>query len=280
MAVIWGSNYAIVKSALGEVPAIAYNAVRLTVASIIFLIVLARSQPPIPTEPTRSGFFNNPRLWALALVGHTIYQLLFIVGLANTSASNSALVLGCTPVFVALMSFALGHERIPAVRWAGIVLSLAGMYLVVGRGPVVEGDSLRGDLLMLGAVVCWSASTIISRSLLLREPPLRVTGYSMAIGTLFYLPAAWPQVSAVDWAHVSLRAWMAMMYSAVLALCVAYMIWYTAVQRLGNARTAIYSNLVPVTAMLVAVLFYGEPVGPMKLAGAAAILAGVGLTRL
>ena len=113
-----------------------------------------------------------------------------------------------------------------------------------------------------------------------RMSPLVVTGYSMAIGCVFYLPFAWPAIRRVGWGSVSSHAWWAVALSAVFALCVAYMIWYTALERIGNTRTSVYSNMVPIAAMLVAWLWLGERIGPSKLAGAAAILIGVALTKI
>ena len=207
-------------------------------------------------------------------------QLLFIAGLARTSAANSALIIGCTPIFVALMTAALGHERVPARRWAGVALSAAGIYLVVGHGASVTHDSLRGDLLMLAAVFCWSLATILLRPVLTRQAPLVVTGYSMSLGTVLYMPFAWRDLGGVEWSRISAHAWFALLYSSCLALCVAYVIWYTAVQRLGNTRTAVYSNMIPVVAMIVAAIGFGEPIGWLKISGAVAILSGVAITRL
>jgi drug/metabolite transporter (DMT)-like permease len=61
---------------------------------------------------------------------------------------------------------------------------------------------------------------------------------------------------------------------------VAYTIWYSAVREIGSARTSVYSNLIPVVAMLTAVLFLGEPLTLRQIAGAVLVLAGVGLTRI
>jgi drug/metabolite transporter (DMT)-like permease len=113
-----------------------------------------------------------------------------------------------------------------------------------------------------------------------RHSPLAVTGLSMAIGTAIYLPIAWPALSRVQWSSVSIYTWFALLYSALFALCVAYTIWYSAVRELGSARTAVYSNLIPIVAMATAVIWLGEPLSPSKLAGAAAVIAGVALTRL
>jgi drug/metabolite transporter (DMT)-like permease len=89
-----------------------------------------------------------------------------------------------------------------------------------------------------------------------------------------------PHLRRVTWSEVDPITWATIAYSAVFALCVAYTIWYAAVREIGSARTSIYSNLVPLVAMATAIVFLGEPVGLRKIAGAAAVLAGVALTRV
>jgi len=287
MVVIWGANYSIVKSALRDVPPLAFNAARLILASAVFAAALwirgRRAQIGKSSDPrirsANSQILKSSNLWWLALVGNTAYQLLFIVALSRTTAANSSLVIGCTPVFVALMTAALGHERIPLARWAGVALSAVGIYLVVGRGAGVTRESLQGDLLMIAAVFCWSAAAIISRPLLAREEPFVVTAWSMILGSMVYLPFSATQLRTVTWSGVAPRAWLAIVFSGVFALCVSYVIWYTAVQRIGSTRTAIYSNMVPVAGLLIAWAGYGETIGAVRLAGGAAIVAGLVLTR-
>src|SRR5262245_44935157 len=144
MAVIWGSNYSIIKSALAAVPPLAFNAFRLILASALFLITIAVRHRGARRAPilTRRHYqaADALRLRALAVIGNPTYQLLFIAGLSETSASNSALIIGCTPVFVALMTAAVGHEPISRRRWIGVLLSAAGVYLVVGRGASAATD--------------------------------------------------------------------------------------------------------------------------------------------
>jgi drug/metabolite transporter (DMT)-like permease len=304
MAFIWGSNYSILKSALADVPPVAFNALRLLLASALFLTTIAirnrlrmsnfrpgawhqarEACQAVPgTDPGALGARHRGRdawrLLALAIIGNTCYQLLFIWGLSATSASNSALIIGCTPVFVALMTAALGQEPIHRRRWIGVLLSAAGVYLVVGRGNPGAGDSIAGDILMLGSVACWALGTIVAKPLLGRWPAFEITGLSMALGTIMYLPFALPDLSRLQLASVTWQAWGALVFSASLALYVAYAIWFTAVQRLGGPRTAVYSNMVPVAGLLVASLGFGEQIGVAKGIGAAIVLLGVGLTRL
>jgi drug/metabolite transporter (DMT)-like permease len=77
-----------------------------------------------------------------------------------------------------------------------------------------------------------------------------------------------------------MASWVLTILSSLLALAFAYMIWYTAVQRIGSSRTAIYSNLTPIVAMVVAAIWLGEHVGGAQVLGAVTILGGVFVTRL
>jgi drug/metabolite transporter (DMT)-like permease len=284
MAFIWGSNYSIVKSAFEEVPAHPFNAARLGIASAIFLtliIVARRVRVPTvfytPAPITRADWLQ---LVGLGFVGHFLYQMLFIGGLARTSVANSSLLLATTPVVIAIASAALGRETIGRWHWIGGAISLTGIYLVVGRGAGLSSDTLTGDLMVAGGVACWTVYTLGAGRLMERHSPLGVTGLSMIIGTAFYLPVMAPRIASVEWSALSAATWIKILYSALFALVVAYMIWYAAVQRIGNARTSVYSNTIPIFALAVAAIWLGEPLGAGKLVGAALVLAGVGLMRI
>ena len=84
----------------------------------------------------------------------------------------------------------------------------------------------------------------------------------------------------LDWLAISPMTWLLTVTSGVLALSVSHIIWYTSVQKLGSARTSVYSNLVPVVAMAIAAIWIGEPLEPARLAGAAVVVSGLLLTRI
>ena len=287
MTIIWGSNFSVIKTAFRELDPHAFNALRMIVASLAFLAVMGLARWRLAAAPD-STFYSpatvTRREWlqlaVLGFIGHVLYQLCFIGGLARTSVANSSLMLAATPVLIAIVSAALGHERIGRRHWMGAAVSTAGIYLVVGRGFAPGGPGLVGDLLMFGAVCCWAIYTLGARPMMARHSPVAVTGLSMALGTLVYVPIVWPQMRDTDWARVSAWTIGLAVYSALFALCVAYTIWYVAVRQIGSARTAAYSNLIPVVAMGSAVLFLGEPLEARKIIGAAAVLAGVALTRV
>jgi drug/metabolite transporter (DMT)-like permease len=292
MTLIWGTNYSIVKTAFLEIDAQAFNALRMLIASAVFLAIIAgvrmrgwqsgpsgrlRSIVVTPEPITRPDWIA---LAGLGVVGHFLYQYFFIGGLARTTVANSSLMLAATPVVIALISAAMGQERISRLHWFGAALSLAGIYIVIGQGISLEGTTLAGDVMMFIAVCCWAVYTLGARGLMQRHSPVGVTGISMAIGTAIYAPVMVVNLVRVNWSAISAATWMALVYSALFALCIAYTIWYAAVREIGSARTSVYSNLVPIVAMLTAVVFLGEHLTAARLAGAAAVLVGVALTRV
>ena len=289
ITVVWAANYSIVKAAFGEISHLAFNSLRLVLASLLFLGSIAATRGrggagrPAPGTWCADAWSLTGREWlavaGLGLVGHFVYQICWMGSVAHTSISNSSLILGCSPVAVALLTAALGHERVGRWHWAGAVLSVGGIYLLVGRGATVTGRTALGDLLAVCAVVCWTIYTVAARPLLERHSAMVITGLSMAIGTVFYVPLGMRDLGATDWTRVTWVAWGAIVFSAVFSLYVSYLIWYTAVQKIGNLRTSMYSNILPVLAMLIAWATLGEPITGSKLLGATAILGGVALTR-
>ena len=284
---VWGSNYTIVKTALRQIPEFGFNALRLLIASTLFVAVL--SVYPAPASPERRGLFPtarrfSPREWvsllALAAAGHFLYQLCFLGSVARTSVANSSFIIGTSPVAVSLLSAAVGQERVSRLHWVGAAVSLAGIYLLVGVGASVSRTSVLGDLLMIAGVCCWAVYAVGSGPLLARHSPIAITGYTMAMGTLMYLPFGIPDLVRLHWGGVTAGAWAGLAFSAVFALFAAYIVWHTSIQRVGNVRTSMYSNLIPVSALATAVFVLGDRPSARQAAGAAAVLLGVGLTRL
>ncbi len=269
---IWAVNFSVVKLVLADLDPFAFNSVRLIGASVVFL-ALARFVPGPRIRPE-----DRLRFVGLALVGHTGYQLLFITGIDETTASNSAILLGLTPVFVAILSAVFIGERSSHRVWVGIAVSVLGVYLVLHDSARLGGSS-HGDWLTLAATLCWSTYTVAGQPVVARYGLFKTNAYTMALGTLAFLPIGLPALLSVPHDSVPAIAWLGTVYSFVFALVVAYSCWYFAVSRIGPTQTAVYSNLLPVAALAIAHFWIGEPVGTIQLIGAFTILVGIYTVR-
>ena len=278
MILIWGTNFSLVKVALRDFPEIPFNTARLLVAGAVFVAAIrwtrdaAKPRPPL----TRTDWIQ---LLFLGLVGTFLYQLCFVGGVRRTSVGNGSLIVGTSPIVIALMSAVAGHERIRPLRWAGVGMAMLGLYVVVAQGVKFSAQTLGGDLLMIGGVLCWATYSVASQPILKRHSPLVVIGITFSIGAAMYVLMMIPTLVHVDWSTVSGFSWFLMCASALLALNLSYWIWYTGLKRLGGSRTSVYSYLTPIVAMIVAAVWLGEPISGNQVAGAAAIFAGLLITR-
>jgi O-acetylserine/cysteine efflux transporter len=279
VVLFWGFNFVVVKVGLREVEPLAYNAVRFVCASSILLILARYLEGTLAIRRE-----DRVRFILLGFLGHAVYQICFIEGLARTTASSAAIIFGSTPVLVGLLSRLAGHERIGLLGFSGVLLGFFGIYIIVEGGDggpsSAAGGDIVGNMLIVGAVFCWSSYTVLARDLLRRYSPLRTTAITLAIGTAFLVPAALPQTLRQDWGGISTIAWAGIVYSFLFALVISYVLWYRSVKKVGNLRTAVYSNLVPVFGTLFGVLLLGDRLTTGLGLGAACILVGIILTRL
>ena len=275
MVLIWGVNYIVLKAVMKEIHPIAFNAVRfgLAAACLSGIAILRKVPRPVPADIRRLGL--------LGLLGNTIYQFGFIEGIAHTRAGNAALIMAAVPVETAVISHFRGQERLRARDALGLLIAFAGIATVVlgSHADVSFGSSMLGDLLVFGATICWSFYIVGMKPLADRYGPVAVTAWAMGLGAIPIVLVSLPAVAAQDWGSVSTGAWGGLLFSAFGALVVAYVIWSRGVQRLGAARTALYSNLTPFVVALTAWVTLGERPTPWQAAGAAGIFTGIWLTR-
>ena len=275
VVLIWGANFSVVKIALAEIPPVGFAAVRFTLAGVLLWLFLCWREGPLK--------LSKSQLWKMTwvgIVGNTLYQVLFSYSLTITSAANGALLISTTPAMVALAGALLGIERMRRTTIAGIGLAFAGVGLVLAaRGLGFTNESVRGDLLMIGAAVCWTIYTLGVRTIVGDLSPLRITTMTMITGVPGLLLIGLPDILSTDWLALSGGAWFALCYATLLGLVVAYVLWNSSVRLVGSNRTAIYGCAIPLVAALVAWPALGEIPTWGQAAGAVLIIGGVLLTR-
>jgi len=276
--VMWGINFSLVKIGLRELSPGGFNGLRMFVTAAILLGLLGL------TKRKFGGLVRGDlgRLALLGVMGNAVYQVLFIGAMSRTTASNTSLILALSPIFVAFLSAILGIEKIHWAAWLGILISFSGLYLILARtngGFSLASDGVQGDIMIFVGTILWAGYTVFSKSFLERLSPLQFSAATVAFGAAAYLPLTVGDIVRIPWSRVSFKAWGALVVSALFGLVIGYLIWYTSVQRVGNARTAVYSNLTPAFTAFFAWMLLGEKMEAVQLVGAAVILGGVYLTR-
>jgi len=275
MAVIWAVKYSVAKFGTRTVPPLAYNAVRIVMAVVALLVIAWLGSHDRPTRQDLAG------LLGIGLLGHGVYQVCFIEGLARSRAGTVALMLAASPAFIAIVGRIFRIERVGARGWVGIGLQLLGITLVV-FGSVAHstsGDSLLGSSLLVAGALCWAFFATLIKPYTERLSGINVGAYSQAGGALFVAAVGIPSIVATNWAAVPLPVWSAIVYSGIGALVVGNLIWYYGVSKLGPTRVSMFSNLQPLVALAVAWIVLGEVPTIWQALGAGSIMTGLVITR-
>jgi drug/metabolite transporter (DMT)-like permease len=270
----FGTNFTAVKYVVESVPPILFAATRFTLAGLLLLPLALLLGPD-----GRLARRDILPLLGLGIVGVTVTQSVFTVGVSLTTAANTALVYSTSPVWGMLLGFALGWERPRASGVLGIGLCLAGVGAIVYGGLEFAGTSLVGDALILAAAVCWGSYTVLTISFLRRYSPLAVAAYAMTLGGLAAFPLAALVPSGVDLTALDGLTWTAAAYSALCSSAFGFAAWSWGVSHVGANRVLVYQYLVTLTGVSTGILLLGEDFGPGQLVGAAVIIAGVYLAR-
>lgn len=273
-AFFFGTNFTAVKYVVESVPPILFAATRFTLAGLLLLPLALLLGPD--GRPARRDIFP---LIGLGIVGVTVTQSVFTVGVSLTTAANTALVYSTSPVWGMLLGFVLGWERPRVSGVLGIALCLAGVGAIVYGSLEFAGTSLVGDALILAAAVCWGSYTVLILSLLRRYSPLAVAAYAMTFGGLAAFPLTALEPSGVNLAALDALTWTAAAYSALCSSAFGFAAWGWGVSHIGANRVLVYQYLITLTGVGAGILLLGEDFGPAQLVGAAVILAGVYLAR-
>ena len=272
---LWAGNFIVVKGALGTLPPVGFTALRYGLASLSLLVLMRWRDGAIrlPHGDIRS-------IAVLGIIGFGIYQIVWVVALQTIPAGDSALLIATTPVMTALLAMATGADSPNRVKLVGAIVSFLGVATVIIAGQGLNlGASVGGDLLTLAAAACWAIYTVRGATILRRQTALMTTTWAVVAGTLFMAPIGIAQMATADLSAIGPSMVLSVIYAGTLAAGVPNVVVFHGVKLLGPTRISALQTLVPALAVLLAVIFLGEPIRPAQLIGGVIILAGVALLR-
>ena len=275
MATIWGINFSVLKYGTQFIAPLAFNGTRIPIAAVTQLGIAGAMRLERVPRPLIG------KLIALGMLGNGVYQTLFILGVVRARVATAALIVASTPAFVAILGRVLGTETLSRRQWTGIALQIVGCSTVVlgsTRGGT-GNDTPLGAALLVAASLSWAAYSVALRRIATQVHTLQIGGYTMVGGALISSVVAIPAIVSTQWLALLVGVYLALLYSAILAMVLAYLFWYRGLRVLGPTRTAVYSNLQPIIAAIVAFLAFREVPTVPQLFGAVCVISGLLLTR-
>jgi drug/metabolite transporter (DMT)-like permease len=271
---LWAFNFTVTRYILthGFEP-LSYAAVRYAAAALVFCGLTYGLERTLAVRRRDVGL-----LLAAAAVGIWLNQIFFVYGLATTTASTAALIMGVLPIFTALIARAVGLERLSRRFYVAGAVSFVGVALVaLGSGGALSAN-LRGDALIVATAATWALYSVAIAPLMRRYSPFRISAIVLAAGWVPLLLTGLPQLLEQDF-DLGALVWLGFAYATLGALVVTNVLWFTAIDRVGPSRATLVTNLQPFLAAIFALVVLSESMTVVQVAGGALIGLGIVLAR-
>jgi drug/metabolite transporter (DMT)-like permease len=274
--VITALAFPVARLGLLEINPYVFAFFRFAISSVFYILVISATPWRI-SIPGRDYL----RIFIVGLVLIPGNQVMYLVGQSMTTASHSSLLFATMPIFVYILALLFLGERPSSRRFAGILIAMIGVYIILAGGRVRFGmETLRGDLIVLAAVIAWAVGTIMVKPLAIKYGAFRVVGLALTFGSAVYLPYGLYRTIDYDLTGISPSGWLSIGYMALVVSGLAYFLWYWVLKYMEASRIAVLQNIQPIIATAVAAVMLGEPVGKSLVAGGLIVIGGVILTEI
>lgn len=263
--VMWGLSFIFSKTALSEdMPAMTLAFWRYALTALMMIPLCLKLEGGV-----RLGKWA-PRALVTTLLGITVYFYFEYSGLQRTTASAASLILALVPMLTLLFRVLFCRERISAVRWLAVALSLIGAYFVIITDGGEGTGTLVGNLLMVCACLCWTGYILTTPQLMQSCSSLRVSTWQ-AVAAMFTL-APFALAEKSQWVPVSMTAWLCIILLAAVCSALCYVLYNEAIRFVDSLTVSLTINLNPVAACVGGALLLGETLAPMQLFGGIVII--------
>ena len=274
-AVLFGSSVVAVRVAVQEVSPLSLAVLRFGQGGLllVFVLLLVSGRGVL-----RVKWRDLPLLVLLGAIFFAVFPVTFNASLRLIEASRGALLLATIPLWSALLARISRSERLSPRQVVGVLISLAGVGLALAeRGVGGQGGlgTLAGDGLMLVTALCGAAYGVLAQRAFARYAALTVTAYAMVLGTLLLLPAAVAEGLVGVLPRLDRQTVALLVFLGVFGGALGFFLWTFALTRLTPTQVAVYINLNPLVAILLAAVLLAERLTVAFALGFGAVLVGV-----
>jgi drug/metabolite transporter (DMT)-like permease len=275
LGIIWGASYLFIKVIVAEVPVFTLVAGRLTLAALAMWLVLRIRGVFMP---------RSQRMWrayaVLGFMGMAVPYCLISWGEQYISSGLASLLQATTPIFTVILAhFLTDDEPITMTKSIGVIIGFVGVGVLMLPG-LRQGlrANLLGQLAIVGSSLCYAGTAIYARSWLRGQPPLVSASGQLTMGMVYMLPASLLIDRPLDLSP-SLPALASWLVLTILGTVVAYVIYFTLIERSSATFTTMVTYIIPVNGLMLGALVLSESLDVTMLGSLALILLGVLLVR-
>jgi drug/metabolite transporter (DMT)-like permease len=277
-AFFWGGTFIAGRYIARDVGPFSAAFLRFTVASILLLLLVQRSEGRLPSV-------QRGQIIPLILLGMTgvfAYNVFFFKGLKLIQAGRASVVIANNPIVIALFAALIFKERLTLLKVTGIVLSVIGAIIVVSKGQVAEvfrGGIGWGEIFIFGCVGSWACYSLIGKVVITHLSPLVAVAYSSAVGAAALFVPACLEGMFREMSHYTMLDWVGIVYLGIFGTVIGFVWYYQGIKAIGPTRAGQFINFVPLSAIVLAFFILGEAITVSLLVGTAFVITGVYITN-
>ncbi len=253
VVILWGINVVMIKYLTLYFPPLALAPIRLFLATCLL----------VPAVVYKHGYEWPPRTAWLPMAGVSLFAIFLhhitlSWGVAATSGTHAALILGLNPLLTAILASRLAAERLTWSKGAGALLGFSGVVLIVA-GKAQGTATLLGDVVMFLSMLTAVIGYIFVKKSTSQVTPLVVTAYTHAVASIalivfgLFVNPVWSYDGALGIWPLSVLLFSSLVNTALGALW-----WNMGIQRIGASKASLFQNGIPVAGVFASALFLGE----------------------
>lgn len=265
---IWGSTYLGIRYAVETIPPLVAAGLRHAIAGVLMF-----------GWAWMRGFRPTRAQW---IAGFTQGALFFLLGHGllhwaekSVDSGMAALLIATEPMFILLLAWMLGQQKISRLSALGLGLGVVGVAWLTGAALSTKGSALLGIVAVLASSLAWSAGVVAGPRLRLPSDPLGRTALPTLCGAAMLLVAAGfsGEIQQTHWSNVSRNSLFGLAYLIVFGSLIAFTAYVWLLQRVPPALVATHTYANPVVAILLGWLLAHEPLS-LRMVGASAVILG------
>ena len=276
LSILWGGSFFFVEIAVRELPVLTIVALRVALAALALIAVMRVLGIAFPTRPAVLLAFLG-----MGILNNVVPFSLFVWSQTHIASGLAAILNATTPLFGVIVANALTRdEKLTANKLAGVIVGFAGVVVLIGPSAILApGSDTLAEIACLGAALSYAFAGVFGRRFKrMGVPPIATATGQVSASSLILLPAALVIDRPWTLAMPGGATIASILGIAVLCTALAYILYFRLLANAGATNLLLVTFLIPVSAILLGVLFLGEVLLVQHVAGMALI--GLGLAAI
>jgi drug/metabolite transporter (DMT)-like permease len=278
--IIWSGNFIVARAVINDVPPVTLSFFRWASATLmLFPFVIKQFSRQKEIVLKHKQYF----LWT-SLFGVAIFNTFLYIAAHTTSAINMALIGTCSsPIFAVFLAAWFLKEKVSRLRIIGMLVMLAGIIYLVVRGSfekLLNFHFTTGDIWVLCAAVFFAAYNVLVRKKPSEISPIVFLFTTFLVGSILLLPFCLWEIQhslPIEWTS---NLFLIVIYLGLGTSIIAFLLWNSAIGKLGAARTALFGNLIPLFSSLEAVWLLNEEITIVHMVSGLLIIIGLVIVNM